>query len=770
MCGVIRSMHARVVGIQPHGALLIVDEHDLAVTASSANAAAILGRDIAIGAGIGQLFDPPTELALRRALTTGELDEAIAVTAGTRAFDMIVHRTRSVIVELEPMRPGPRVAPAILRCGDRVFGARSLLEAAAIVAAEIHALCGFDRVAIYRFHPTGTMRIAEIGDAPAEPEAHHALAPGEGTRFIADRAAAPVAADAELGGAVLRAYALAGAGAALTIPLGEHGVIACDDPRPMHLAHAARCACTAVARLLAWQIAAEREPTGSAADDFIATVSHELRTPLNALLGWLRLVEGGHVSPERRAHGLATATRNAGMLATLVDELLDVSRVVTGKMRLDMQLVSPAPIVEAALATIHPAAAAKSIAVEAALDREVGPILADASRLQQVICNLLVNAIKFTPERGTVRVALRGGTHVEIEVSDTGVGIDPALLPRVFDRYRQGQSHGGLGLGLAIVRELVDLHGGEVSADSAGADRGSRFVVRLPRATGRGVAARVAAPVFEPSPQLRGLRVLVVDDDLDARELIRAVLATSEVEVALASTAAEALALVHQHRPDVVLADIGMPGTDGYELIARIRALPEPLGRVPAIAITAYARSQDRSRAFLAGYDIHVAKPVDPAELVAMLVGLGGRRTAPRPIVDPTAGPLDGARLLVVEDDADSRGLLAVVLANAGAIVEEAGTAAEGLAAVARFRPDVLLSDLGLPDKDGLTFIRELRAAGSDNGGWIPAIAISGRASPEEARNAILAGFQLHITKPFQPADLIARLARLVARTMRRTP
>ena len=764
------SMQQRFVGIQPHGALLVIDARDLAVAGASPNAAAVIGRDIVVGGGVAHLFGAAGEAALRRAQQSGE---PVEVRCGERAFEAVVD---GEIVELEPAPP--RVPPRIelLGCGDRVFGAPSLLESAAIVAAEIQALCGFARVAIYRFLPAGMLRLAAIGDAPAEPDARHALADGEPARLVADLAAAPVpVAGVDLSGARLRAPALTGTGAALTIPLGargEHGVVACDHPTPVHLPHATRAACIAVARLLAWQLAGEREHAPSTQDAFIATLSHELRTPLNALLGWLRLLEAGHVGVERRAHALATATRNAGVLATLVDELLDVSRVVTGKMRIDVQLISPAPVVEAALATVAPAADAKAITVEARLDRDAGPVLADAGRLQQVVWNLLINAIKFTPEGGTVRVELRGGTHVELEVSDSGIGIEPALLPRVFDRYRQeGPNRSGLGLGLAIVRELVDLHGGDVRADSDGPGRGARFVVRLPCAATRANAPVVhsVAPAIERAPQLRGLRVLAVDDDADARELIAAVLAPSEVDVVPAASAAEALeALTHQ-RIGVVIADIGMPEVDGYELIARIRALPEPIARVPAIALTAYARSQDRSRAVLAGFDVHVAKPIDPTELLAMLVGVTGRRTATRPVVDLALGPLDGARLLVVDDDEDTRVLLTELLTHAGAIVEGAGSAAEGLAAVARFRPDVLLSDLGLPDKDGLSFIRELRAAGPEVGGWIPAIAISGRATPEEARNAILAGFQLHVVKPFQPIDLITRLARLVARTTRRT-
>jgi CheY-like chemotaxis protein len=285
----------------------------------------------------------------------------------------------------------------------------------------------------------------------------------------------------------------------------------------------------------------------------------------------------------------------------------------------------------------------------------------------------------------------------------------------------------------------------------------------------------VVPPAFEPAPQLRGVRVLTVDDEHDASDLIRAVLQTSGVDVTTASSAAEALALLPSVKPHVLISDIGMPDMDGYALIQEVRKLPDEVSRIPAIAVTAFARSHDRSRAFLAGFDIYLAKPVDPAELVAVLCNLTDRRTTnttpwSRARLDAiTSGVLAGARVLVVEDDPDSAEMLGELLRVVGAEVELAGTAAEGMERLRSFRPDVLVSDLSLPDKDGFAFIRELRATGSDEGGWIPAIAVSGHADPEHAREAILAGFQLHVAKPIDPPDLIARLARLVGRTARRT-
>jgi len=396
----------------------------------------------------------------------------------------------------------------------------------------------------------------------------------------------------------------------------------------------------------------------------------------------------------------------------------------------------------------------------------------------------MTNAIKFTPEGGRVDIRLeRTGAHVQLAIADTGIGIDADLLPHVFERFFQAPGSGdgakrGLGLGLAISRHLVELHGGTVAVTSAGAGCGATFFVRLPIAAPRAqVAAPSAAPpapAFEPAPQLHGLRVLAVDDERDSNEVIHAVLAASGVEVTTARSASEVLALMPVARPDILISDIGMPDIDGYELIQRVRRLPpEHGGRIPAIAVTALARGQDRARAFLAGFDVYIAKPIDPAELTAVIVNLAGRRTGP--VAQPTAddarprGELAGARLLVVDDDVDAGELLAEILRMHGAETEIARTAAEAVAAVRAFRPDVLLSDISLPDKDGYTFIRELRARGAQDGGWIPAIAISGHVAPEDVKRAILAGFQLHLAKPLDPNDLVARLARLVGRTLRRT-
>jgi signal transduction histidine kinase/ActR/RegA family two-component response regulator len=371
-------------------------------------------------------------------------------------------------------------------------------------------------------------------------------------------------------------------------------------------------------------------------DEFLATLSHELRTPLNAMLGWARLLAGGSLDAETSAKAVDSIERNTLAQAQLVSDILDVSRIITGKLRLNLRPLEVAPVVEAALDAVHAAAGAKNITVQATVDG-APRISADPDRLLQVIWNLLLNAVKFTPRGGRVdvRVGEREG-QIEIRVEDSGIGITPEFLPYVFDRFRQADAstsrvHGGLGLGLAIVRHLVELHGGTVTAESDGPDRGARFVVRVPSARAQ-PGERESAP--EPARKegdthrrvrrsLQDVRVLVVDDEADSRELVKVSLQHYGATVATAASVAEALALFPAFAPDAVVADVGMPGEDGYSLIQQIRGLPsERGGGVPAIALTAYALREDRERAFEAGFSLHMAKPVEPAELAWTLVSL----------------------------------------------------------------------------------------------------------------------------------------------------
>jgi signal transduction histidine kinase/ActR/RegA family two-component response regulator len=376
-------------------------------------------------------------------------------------------------------------------------------------------------------------------------------------------------------------------------------------------------------------------------DEFLANLSHELRTPLNAILGWSQMLRHGKRSESDLAKGLETIERNARAQTQLVEDLLDMSRILSGKVRLDVQTCEPTGFIEAALDSVRPAASAKGIRLETLLDSTAGPVSGDPGRLQQVMWNLLSNAIKFTPRGGKVQVLLeRINSHIEISVADTGMGIESDFIPFVFDRFRQADAsttrrHGGLGIGLSIVKHLVELHGGNVRVQSPGADRGATFTVQLPvivvhRSTHKEPRSH---PTSSPSLaagfaaiDLKNVSVLVVDDEADARELIKHVLESCSARVTTAANADEAIDLFGQSRPDVLVSDIGMPDVDGYELLRRIRvAERQHGGRIPAVALTAFARSEDRTRALRAGFLVHVAKPVDPSELIATIASALGQ-------------------------------------------------------------------------------------------------------------------------------------------------
>lgn len=387
--------------------------------------------------------------------------------------------------------------------------------------------------------------------------------------------------------------------------------------------------------LLAEQEArADAETANRTKDEFLATLSHELRTPLNAILGWAQLLRLGKLPEDDMAHGLETIERNAKVQAQLIEDLLDLSRIISGKLRLDMRPTDLPTAIEAALDSVRPAAEAKGIHLIPLFDASASPVLGDSARLQQVIWNLLSNAIKFTPVRGTVELTLRRiGGRAEIIVSDTGIGIKPDFLPYVFERLRQADSsstrrHGGLGLGLAIARHLIESHGGTIEARSAGENRGATFVLSLP------LSLNAVVKVPEPDDsgtgtglvtarRLEGVRVLVVDDEADARDLVTRALQRDGADVRAAGSAAEALGAIDELNPDVLVSDIAMPGEDGYELIRKLRSRERSHGRrLPAVALTAYARQEDRDRALRAGYQEHLAKPVEPTRLSAVVAGL----------------------------------------------------------------------------------------------------------------------------------------------------
>jgi len=410
-------------------------------------------------------------------------------------------------------------------------------------------------------------------------------------------------------------------------------------------------------QLLKSELAArtEAERVSRVKDEFLATLSHELRTPLNAILGWSQLLRSGPNNPVDLEEGLRTIERNARVQTQIIEDLLDMSRIVSGRIRLDVQRMDLVSVIEAALDTVRPAVAAKEINIIKSFNPPTALISGDPARLQQVFWNLLSNAIKFTPRFGKVQVTLEPlHSHLRITVSDNGDGIRAEFLPHVFDRFRQAdpsttRRHGGLGLGLAIVKQLVELHGGSIQAKSTGIGQGATFIVSLP------ISMPVADQNIEPEPRqaraisgieqfsapttlLKGIKVLVVDDEPDARALVKRLLEDCQATVITASSAAEAIEFLKTEPASILVSDIGMPEEDGYALIRKVRALDKQRGiTTPALALTAYARSEDRMQAIRNGYQMHIAKPVEPAELTTVVAALAGRAAQ-------IAGLLDGSQ------------------------------------------------------------------------------------------------------------------------------
>jgi PAS domain S-box-containing protein len=383
----------------------------------------------------------------------------------------------------------------------------------------------------------------------------------------------------------------------------------------------------------------QAEVASRAKDEFLGLLSHELRTPLNSILGWTRILSGHNLDEAAAAQALETIDRNAKLQARLIDDMLDVSRIISGKLRLDAQPVDLTSVINAAVETLRPAAEAKHIHMRVSLDFGTGTVLGDPVRLQQIVWNLVSNAVKFVPKEGSVNVSLgRINSHVEISVSDTGPGIEPDFLPYVFDRFRQADSaankkYAGLGLGLSIVRHLVELHGGTVEAANNG--HGAIFTVKLPvmaisrtfeqlsnRSAGDAASADLS---FDSPPDLTGIKILAVDDEPDARMLLEAMFEQCGADIETCGSVREALERLTEYQPDVLVSDIGIPGEDGYVLIRKVRELEASTGRsIPAVALTAFARTEDRIRALAAGYNMHVPKPVEPAELALVISSLVG--------------------------------------------------------------------------------------------------------------------------------------------------
>ena len=529
---------------------------------------------------------------------------------------------------------------------------------------------------------------------------------------------------------------------------------------------------------------AEAREANRIKDEFLTTLSHELRTPLTAILGWTRALQAGPQNPSQTGRALEVIERNVLAQTKLIDDLLDVSRIITGKLRLSVRSSRLSDIVEAALESMRPAAEAREIEIRFTRDMEddEDELIGDPDRLQQVVWNLISNAIKFTPPKGRVEVRLsKVGSEFEVRVTDTGRGIRAEFLPAVFERFRQADSsttraHGGLGIGLAIVRHLVELHGGSVSAASDGEDQGATFWVRLPAVAlgvtaleGDRAAAAMAAPIRTGAPpDLNGCRVVLVEDETDGRELLATILRSAGADVVDVSSAAEGFEAIRAHPPDVLVSDIAMPDEDGYSLVRRLRLLPpEEGGRVPAIALSAYAREEDRLRALAAGFQQHLAKPLDPADLIAVVARTSGFGSSPvarretAPTLVAAAGTGDGGgpmtRVLVIEDDGDSREGLRNLLQVWGHEVDVAEDGARGIAKAVERRPRVALIDVGLPGMDGYAVAARLRELiGHDE---IFLIAVTGYAGDEDRRRAADSGFDAHLSKPINFSRLSSLLA-----------
>ncbi|HEY6065970.1 MAG TPA: response regulator [Thermoanaerobaculia bacterium] len=531
---------------------------------------------------------------------------------------------------------------------------------------------------------------------------------------------------------------------------------------------------------------AEAREANRIKDEFLTTLSHELRTPLTAILGWTRALQAGPPDGKQTERALEVIERNVLAQTKLIDDLLDVSRIITGKLRLSVRAARLSSIIEAALESMRPAAEARGIDIR--FVREVpsddDQVIGDPDRLQQVVWNLISNAIKFTPPKGRVEVRLaKIDSQFEVQVTDTGRGIRPEFLPSVFERFRQADSsttraYGGLGIGLAIVRHLVELHGGSVSASSEGEGRGATFSVRLP-AVALGVTAlerdrASAAPV--PTARtgglvdLTGCRVVLVEDEPDGRELLAESLRKAGAHVVAVSTAAEGFQAIRRSVPDVLVSDIAMPDEDGYSLVRRMRRLPpEKGGRVPAIAVSAYAREEDRLRALAAGFQLHVSKPLDPADVVALVARLarrapvaGARAGSAAPPAEAAVGAAtDGGqpltRVLVIEDDGDSREGLRNLLQVWGHEVDVAEDGVRGIEKAMSLRPRVALIDVGLPGMDGYAVASRLRELlGSEE---IFLIAVTGFSQAEDLQRAIESGFDAHLSKPINYSRLSSLLA-----------
>jgi signal transduction histidine kinase/CheY-like chemotaxis protein len=572
----------------------------------------------------------------------------------TRILELLNATGSKLVSTLDLQAAVQAVTDAATQLSGAQFGAFFYKGETTGTVFSLYTLSGAPRAAFERFgHPRVTPLLAptleghqvvRLDDVHEDPRygkmaPHHGMPAGH--LPVRSYLAAPVVArSGEVFGALLFGHHKRGVfterSERLIVGIAAQAAIAIDNAR---LYEAVKHAAEERARLLDAERAAraEVERISLLKDEFLATLSHELRTPLNAVLGWSDILLSRTSVDAQVRRGLETIVRNARAQAQLIDDLLDMNRILSGKIRLDVQSVNPMSVVEAALDSVGPSADAKSIRIRSTLDPDAGPVFGDPNRLQQIVWNLLSNAVKFTPKGGRVEVTLaRARSQVELRIEDSGMGIPASFLPHLFERFRQADASttrkfGGLGLGLSIVKHLVELHGGSVEAHSPGEGRGATFVVTLPVR-----AIREREPASEDQPKtnrisqardetlsLRGILVLVVDDEQDARDILREVLAEASAEVLVAASAKEGLALVKSRHPDIIVSDIGMPERDGYQFIRDVRELASKTDRrIPAIALTAFARSEDRTRVMLAGYQVHISKPIEPRELVATIKSL----------------------------------------------------------------------------------------------------------------------------------------------------
>lgn len=376
----------------------------------------------------------------------------------------------------------------------------------------------------------------------------------------------------------------------------------------------------------------ELERANRAKDEFIATLSHELRTPITSINGWVQMLQDGNLTPLQQTKALEVIDRNLAAQVRLIDDLLNVSRIVAGKLKIELQPLQPAPVVEETIESLLPTAKAKGLKLTRELDNHVGPVHIDPSRFHQIIWNLLTNALKFTPKAGQIHVTLRRiDSSVLLQISDSGEGIDEEFLPHVFERFKQADTsntrrHGGLGVGLTIVKYLVELHGGTVSAESEGRGKGATFSVRLPVPALRSIVRVGRQQEVRDKGELKSARILIVEDEADTREMLEYALKQRGARPVCAHSAKLALRMIQNHRYDLIISDIGMPEVDGYTFMRKIRSLKSPAANLPAIALTAYAGEEDRTLAIESGFNAHLPKPVALAELVRVAGKLIGQR------------------------------------------------------------------------------------------------------------------------------------------------